>query len=428
MKLRINRRIALLALPLAASALLLVFLGGNDVQVMIAAQNDKSVRDEMANEPDATTSDDEPTCSLATPSDCSDGTSDYKREEVQFNRDDLTRQVVPLSDETFDELTWTASPATWLVMFKTDSCAICQKAFPVFEQLSVDTEVLQHNDAQLTSPKESSAETDKQSETPKGPVYIATIDAGWSGRDVTKRFEVDATPTILVIRNEGYDKNKYNKVVDSEGNHALYSKSGMKMHDMDPRSYYIYHGQRAQYPLKRFIMGEFVSRKQFPVPPPIPETERKSLTFAGRLYDYVMPNAKWAGGIVVKVMVGWYIFLGIIGLFMRVHNYAWGDDGEDDEKRDEVIENEKAKGAAEYKPENSDERSARRQKEMWERKMQNRAKFAANKEARLRKEKGGDDDDDDDEFEGIGVSVKKADARKTRSQSKKEAANKSKKN
>ena len=196
---------------------------------------------------------------------------------------------------------------------------------------------------------------------------------------------VDATPTILVIRNEGYDKNKYNKVVDFEGNHALYSKSGMKMHDMDPRSYYIYHGQRAQYPLKRFIMGEFVSRKQFPVPPPIPETERKSLTFAGRLYDYVMPNAKWAGGIVVKVMVGWYIFLGIIGLFMRVHNYAWGDDGEDDEKRDEVIENEKAKGAAEYKPENADERSARRQKEMWERKMQNRAKFAANKEARLRK-------------------------------------------
>ena len=46
------------------------------------------------------------------------------------NVQDLTRQVIPLTDETFDELTWTSEPSTWIIMFKTDSCGLCKKAKP----------------------------------------------------------------------------------------------------------------------------------------------------------------------------------------------------------------------------------------------------------------------------------------------------------
>lgn len=336
----------------------------------------------------------EETCSLnpSTASDCATedtssttSSSPYVDALSSANLEDLTRQVIPLTDETFDTLTWTSTPSTWLIMFKTDSCGLCKKAKPVLESLAVDDYILNHNDEQIkgadNADKDVVAETesDEEQSPPKGPIYVATIDAGsWAGRDITKRFEVDGTPHIILIQNEGYDDSDVKE---------------------ESRSYYVYRGQRALYPLRRFVSGEFLSRKQMEMPPPLAEKEQKKSGLLGRVYDFLLlPSMKWAGNIVGKIFIAWFVFIGLLGLFMRVHNYAWGENADDDNNEEEEIEKEKAKGRAEFE-EDKDEKAKRRQQIMWERKR-------ANHEKRMQKEKGGDDDDN---LEGKGSSVKKSD-------------------
>ena len=64
-------------------------------------------------------------------------------------------------------------------------------------------------------------------------------------------------------------------------------------------------------------------------PPPSAEAEHKSQSNWGRVYDYsVSPSAIWAGGIIVKFLLVWFVFIGLLGIFMRVHSYAWGENGD----------------------------------------------------------------------------------------------------
>lgn len=347
----------------------------------------------------------EETCSLdpSTASDCATDESSvttstpYADLLSSTNLGDLTRQVIPLTDETFDALTWTSQPSTLVIMFKTDACGLCKKAKPVLESLAVDDYIINHNDEQMkesdNTDKNVVEETEHDEEqSPKGPIYIATIDAGsWAGRDITKRFEVDGTPHIILIRNEGYDS-----VVKEES-----------------RSYYVYRGQRALYPLRRFVLGEFVTRKQLAMPPALAEEEQKKNGFVGRLYDYLLlPSVKWAGNLVGKIFIAWFVFIGLLGLFMRVHNYAWGENADDHNNEEEEIEKEKAKGRAEFE-EDKDEKAKRRQQVMWERKK-------LNHEKRMQKERAsaggsvGSGDDGDDNFQGTGASVKKSDISKAK--------------
>mmetsp|Transcript_686 Transcript_686/g.898 ORF Transcript_686/g.898 Transcript_686/m.898 type:complete len:383 (-) Transcript_686:113-1261(-) len=314
--------------------------------------------------------------------------------DILSSTDDLTRLVIPLNDETFDAFTWTSQPSTWLVMFKTDACGLCKKAKPVLESLSVDDDIINHHDEQMkrTNIGEIAAAATEEIENdedqpPKGPIYIATIDAGsWAGRDITKRFKVDGTPHMILIRNEGYEGERKE----------------------ESRSYYVYRGQRALYPLRKFVLGEFMSRKQIEFPPPLTEDEQKKSGIAGRLYDLLLlPSVKWAGNIVKKIFIAWIVFIGLIGLFMRVHNYAWGENADDDYNEEEEIEKEKAKGRAEFE-EDKDERAKRRQQIMWERKR-------ANHEKRMQKKDGGDGDED---FQGSGSSVKKSDILKAKASTK----------
>jgi len=390
---------------------------------------------------------DESTCSLdpsTSNGDCTTTDDDNDANIISTHQlNSLTRQVIPLTDNNFDELTLTSTPATWLIMFKTNSCGICKKVKPVWDDLSMDIDIIKHNERELSIVHElnkeqqsSTEEKDKKppisvykeeeitttttdeddNSPPTGPVYIATIDAGWSGKDTTLQFSIDATPTIILLRNKGYNNNKFNKdEVD------------------DPRSYYIYRGQRAIYPLRQFILGGYKSRKQIDMPPPLLKEERKPTTLYGRIYDYLVSSTtKWIGGIVGKVLLVWFVFIGGLGLFLRIHNYAWGDNADDDNNNDNSqreIEEEKAKGRKEYdmSQDAQDERSIRRQKIMWERKAKNHEKFAANREARNKKKK--EEDDDDDEMEGVGFSVKKKDAMKNNtSGTKKKNSNKSKDN
>ena len=319
---------------------------------------------------------DEPTCSLnpSEKGDCSTYEpmqSDYNLDgnAISAHRDDLTRQVISLTDENFNELTLTSTPATWLIMFKTDACGICKKARPVLEELSIDENISIHNDGEMEvilkgsdkekqQSSEQSLEEDTEGEVvPKGPIYIATIDASWSGRDVSKRFSVDATPTIILLRNEGYD--------------GIKSK-------VDSRSYYIYRGQRATYPLRMFVLGGYTHRKRLDMPPPILDEERKPQTYWGRIKEYIFsPATNWIGSLVGKFLLAWFVFIGGLGLFMRIHNYAWGENADDHDAREEKqkkIEKEKAQGRKEYEQSlSSDERSARRQKIIWDLKAKNHA-------------------------------------------------------
>lgn len=352
----------------------------------------------------------EETCSLdpSKASDCAtaDKTATTTDEllTTYTNVQDLTRQVIPLTDETFDELTWTSEPSTWIIMFKTDSCGLCKKAKPILESLAVDADIISHNDEQMKEAEvgdnieDGSTEVDDDDEqTPKGLIYVGTIDAGsWSGRDITKRFEVDGTPHMILIRNEGYTDVKD-----------------------ESRSYYVYRGQRALYPLRRFVLGEFASRKQLEMPPPLSQEERKKSGFVGRLYDFLLlPSVKWAGTIVGKIILAWVVFISLLGLFMRVHNYAWGENADDDnynKEKEEAIEKEKAKGRAEFE-EDKDEKAKRRQQIMWERKRANHEK-RKKKEAAATSSSGKDDcddDADDDDLQGVGKVVTRSQAMKAK--------------
>ncbi|EJK59214.1 hypothetical protein THAOC_20598 [Thalassiosira oceanica] len=372
----------------------------------------------------------EPTCSLdhSKENDCSQSTAgrgevrEVSAQEANhvLGQEDLTRQVVSLTDETFDEITTRPEPATWLVMFKTDSCGICKKTRPIFENLSVDSDLLTHNEEQFDIIKRGKIDVRRSADTadeeypkgpiynmeasdydyqiPQGPIYIATIDAGWSGRDTTRRLLVDSTPTIFVIRN-----------------------SGLGLSESDPRTLYEYKGQRAVYPLRRFVMGEFLFRKKSDMPPRLDASQRKSRTSIGKAYEIASPYLTWAGGILGKIILLWFVFTGVLGVFLRVHNYAWGSD-EDEEKREAELEKEKAEGRKAFEG-NADEQSARRLKIAWEQKAKNRARFQANKAARQKKNKnvgeGGDVDDDTDEMQGVGYSVKKSDVKKNESSKRK---------
>jgi hypothetical protein len=346
-----------------------------------------------------------------------DATADRRRRRRgrrPTDGDGLAGRVVPLTDDNFDDLTASSTsrrPATWLVVFKTDSCGICRKVAPVLEALAVDGDVVGHNERELLAAARGegagpSADGGGGGGTPPGPIYIGMIDAGWSGADTAKRFGVDATPTILVLRSEG---------------------RGAGGSDVDPpgRSYYVvYREQRALHPMRKFVLGGYELRRRIDVPPPLPDAERRPRGRAGRLYGrYLSPGARWAGGVMGKILLAWFAFMGILGLSMRVHNYAWGgDDGDDDadrrERREREIESERARGREGHEP-SMDEKTANRQRMMWERKEANQARFAARREARKAKGDAGDEDDDD-EMKRVGVSVKKSDARRVTNDFKKE--------
>ena len=353
-------------------------------------------------------------------------------------------EVISLNDDNFDTLTHTSSstPSTWLIMFKTNSCGICKKSFPILEALSRDTDIIRHNcnygvdygegevacndeeisvdetktRMQLQDPSTTTKSDENDGDIPIGPIYIATIDAGWSGRDTTKRFEVDATPTIIVLRNEGY-------TMDNNNN-------GQQKY-IDTRSYYIYRGQRAIYPLRSFVLGGYTLRKRMTMPPPLSDSERKPVSSLGQMYDYIMtPSAKWAGRMLVKIILAWFVFIGALGLFLRIHNYAWGGDDDGQNGDEKGIEKEKARGREEYNAMTNDEKIVRRQQMMWERKEKNREIFAAKREAREKEKRKQDVDNDDEQLEGVGVAVKKSDAKKILCElkSKKDVSSKSKDN
>ena len=388
------------AITLVSSFLIVPSLEAQLQAVASAGQTEEINRDD---EVDA--DDDDLTCSLdpssaggdcprSAASDAYGRRSDYRSGDATAG---LAGRVVPLTDDSFDDLTSTHHPSTWLIMFKTDSCGICKKVAPVLEALAVDGDIVGRNDGV-------SATKTTRGGSAAGPIYVATIDAGWSGADTAKRFGVDATPTIILLRSEGR--------ADGSSN-------------VDPgRSYYVYREQRAVYPLRKFALGGYEVRKRIDVPPPLSDAERKPRNRAGRLYEYYLsPGARWAGGVTGKILLAWFGFMGILGLSMRVHNYAWGgdDDGDDDadrrERREREIECERARGREGYEP-SKDEKTANRQRIMWERKEANRVRFAARQEARKAKGDAGDEDDDD-EMKGEVVSVKKADAKKVTNDAKK---------
>jgi glutaredoxin-related protein len=363
---------------------------------------------------------DEPTCKLDTPSnDCTAQNPDKVSSDgvaavAESNTNSNQRILVTLTDENFDELTWTPYPATWLIMFKTDACGICKKALPEFEKLAVDPELIQHNENEVASLKDFvyQQQQPEEGKVPKGPVYIGLMDANWDGRDTTKRFNIDATPTIIIVRNEGYDD------------------------DMDDtRTYTTYKGQRAQYALKNHVLsGGYMYRSKSSIPPPLSSRESKPTTLYGRLFEICKPYFMWVG----KLLATWFIFIGIIGLFMRVHNYAWNDNDQDDDhqardkakkKKEEEIEREFAQGKREYKIDQSKE-AEERQRKMLQRKLENRAKFAAKKEERKKKVQPIDGvlEDDDDDFVAVGVAVKKSDIQKGNAKVGTAAAGKSKSN
>jgi len=336
---------------------------------------------------EATIEEEEPTCSLGTAAsldgDCSSDVNDAVQQQVvaaspTTSNKDLIGQVVSLTDDNFDELTSTYMPSTWLIMFKTNACGICKKALPVFESLSIDTDILTHNDRELSksiNTLRDEAKLVQEGGVPSGPIYISTIDAAsWSSSDITKRFDVEATPTIILIRNEGY----------------ITSDKHSNTNNIDTRSYYIYKEQRAIYPLRKFVLGEFIYRKRHDIPPLLSVEERKVRTIVGRIEYYLAPGIKWAGGIIGKLLLVWFIFIGGLGIFLRVHNYAWGkeEDGDDDNgvntwraQQEKEIEIEKAKGRKE-----------------WEEK--EKARKATNSDCN-------NDDNEEDEMKGKGVSVKK---------------------
>ena len=427
------------SISIAALLLLLVIVGvqslsmstatalaatvASDVEAAAAASSDD---DDNTNErtcsldPSATSNGD---CSATTDEETKTSLSDSHRHVLVGNQQP---KVIPLTDDNFDTLTHTSSPSTWLIMFKTNSCGICKKAFPILEALSKDKDIIRHNcrnevdygddgvcnrekivvdssvprSMQQQEASAAAASDGGDGEIPKGPIYIATIDAGWSGRDTSKRFEVDATPTIIILRNEGYTTSTGN-IKEPRTN-------------IDTRSYYVYRGQRATYPLRSFVLGGYEVRKQMTMPPPLSDDERKPISTLGRMYEYIIsPSAKWAGGILVKIVLAWFVFIGVLGLFMRIHNYAWG--GDDDGGHDDAneIEKEKARGREEYNAMTDDEKIERRQQMMWERKEKNRAMFAAKREARDKANRKEEVDADDDEpLEGVGIAVKKSDTKK----------------
>lgn len=339
---------------------------------------------------EATIDEEEPTCSLGTAAssdgDCSSDVNDAVQQQVvaaspTTSNKDLIGQVVSLTDDNFDELTSTYMPSTWLIMFKTNACGICKKALPVFESLSIDTDILEHNDGELSksiNTLRDEAKLVQEGGVPSGPIYISTIDAAsWSSSDITKRFDVEATPTIILIRNEGY----------------ITSDKHSNSNNIDTRSYYIYKEQRAIYPLRKFVLGEFIYRKRHDIPPLLSMEERKVRTIVGQIEYYLAPGIKWAGGIIGKLLLVWFIFIGGLGIFLRVHNYAWGkeEDGDDDNgvtnrraQQEKEIEIEKAKGRKE-----------------WEEK--EKARKATNSDYN-------NDDNEEDEMKGKGVSVKKTGA------------------
>lgn len=339
--------------------------------------------------------DEESSCQLdQSDSDCKDVQPEKPTDTVATNidRDGIERELITLTDENFDELTWTSTPSTWLIMFKTDVCGICKKALPEFEKLASDPELAEHNYNQARILKDWVYVKDahvEEEQVPIGPVKIATIDANWAGRDTTKRFGIDATPTIIVVRNEGYDD------------------------DMDDvRIYTTYRGQRAQYPLRNFVLGGFNYRSKSAIPPPLSSRESKPNNLFGRMIVIGKPYFIWVG----KLLGVWFVFIGILGLFMRVHNYAWSDNEEDiairARKKEEEIEREFAEGKEGYKINQSKE-AEERQKKMMQRKLENRAKFAAKKEARKKKVQPIDGElDGDDDFVAVGVAVKKSDVQK----------------
>ena len=333
------------------------------------------------------TAEEEPTCRLdQTDSGCADSQQEATPDSPA--NDMISQQLVTLTDENFDELTWTSTPSTWLIMFKTDACGICKKALPELEKLSIDPAIVEHNTNQAKAMKDFVYVKDQvleEGQVPPGPVYIATIDANWDGRDTTKRFGIDATPTIIAVRNEGYDDD---------------------MDDM--RIYATFRGQRAQYPLRNFVLGDFVYKSKSPIPPPLSAEESKPNSLIGRLIEVGRPYFAW----VAKLLAAWFVFIGILGLFMRVHNYAWSDeDFSEKVKKEEEIEREFAEGKREYKIDQSKE-AEERQKKMLQRKLENRAKFSANKDARKKKGQPIDGDIADDDFVAVGVAVKKSDVQK----------------
>lgn len=352
----------------------------------------------------------------------------------------LTHRIVPLTDETFDALTRTSQPGTWLIMFQSTACGLCRKARPVLEELAGDVRVAAHNAGEWgvigdgSAPPVATKVVDKEWEEegvpmgpvyaweaaregpqpPRGPVYIATVDAAsWSGRDTAARFGVETTPTIIVVHNKGY--------VDGERSPP------------DARSYYVYRGQRATYPLRGFILGGFTLRRRLDIPPPLAAPQRKPRGYWWRAYDrFLSPGARWAGGIVSKLFLTWFVFMGVLGLGLRVHHYAWGDDNDDPEAKERrlearertleakelELERERARGREEHEQQSlssQDEKAARRQKIMWERKAKNHERFAARTEARRReKEKGNNEEEvaegeEEEEMKGVGFAVKKSD-------------------
>ena len=157
------------------------------------------------------------------------------------------------------------------------------------------------------------------------------------------------------------------------------------------------------------------------MPPPLPASQRKRRGFWGRAYDQVLsPSVRWAGSVVLKLFLAWFVFMSVVGLSLRVHHYAWGDDDAGPEARERELELEKARGRAEHEQQSllsQDEKTARRQKIILERKAKNHERFAAKKEARRReKEKsareGGGvnrEEQEEEEMVGVGFAVKKSD-------------------
>lgn len=375
---RTSKIIGAILLVVVVSSYLVVFPS------FVSAVSDDAIEE-------ATIDDEEPTtCSLSlgtaasSEGDCS-SVNDAAQQQIvaspTTSNKDLVGQVVSLIDDNFDELISTYMPSTWLIMFKTNACGICKKALPVFESLSIDADILEHNDRELSKSIHTlrdEANLLQEGGVPLGPIYVATIDAAsWSSSDITKRFEVEVTPTIILIRNDGY-------ITPDTHSHS---------NNIDSRSYYIYKEQRRIYPLRKFVLGEFIHRKRYTMPPLLSMEERKVRTIVGRVEYYLAPGVKWAGGIIGKLLIVWFIFIGGLGLFLRVHNYAWGKE-EDGDGDDEVTN-----------------RRAQQEKELEIEKAKGRKEWEEKEKARKAKNSDyNDDDNEEDEMKGKGVSVKKTSA------------------
>ena len=173
-------------------------------------------------------------------------------------------EVVELNDATFEHQTQASTGMTtgsWLVFFKANGCAHCNKLMPIYEKLSEDEEILERG------------------------LVLSTVDV-MASPVTANRFIIRGFPTLRFLHK---------------------------------KRLYEYNGKRDYEPLKSFLLGGFEKQVALTIPPPPSTAEYYIKLFKAiglELKDAAMGKAG-ATGYAIIVMVGMLmaIFGFIISMF-----------------------------------------------------------------------------------------------------------------